>query len=198
MLSMEVFMGKFVDFDEVKGRVSCEQAIAKLGLAMLRKGNQWRMACPTCKSEDPRSLCVTEGKGFYCWGSKTGGSVIDLAAHILGCTTNEAANFLVGTVDTVPGTVGDSTKGTVPQGARGDETKKFEPLDYLQNEHDAVIAVGFCLKFAAKYGIGYAAKGIMRGTVAIPLPRRERKSSRLHRRARGGAAGRFHAECRFA
>ena len=113
MLSMEVFMGKFVDFDEVKGRVSCEQAIAKLGLAMLRKGNQWRMACPTCKSDDPRSLCVTEGKGFYCWGGRTGGSVIDLAAHILGCTTNEAANFLVGTVDTVPGTVGTSTKGTV-------------------------------------------------------------------------------------
>ena len=159
-------MSKYVDFAELKARTTYEQVVAKLGLNATRKGNQWRMECPKCKAGGPRSLVITEGKGFMCFAFHQGGDQIALVAHILDIAVKDAAEFLAEGTSTVPR---NSTSNTVPQGARGDETKKFEPLDYLQNEHDAVIAVGFCLKFAAKYGIGYAAKGIMRGTVAIPF-----------------------------
>ena len=153
-------MSKYVDFAELKARTTYEQVVAKLGLNATRKGNQWRMECPKCKAGGPRSLVITEGKGFMCFAFHQGGDQIALVAHILDIAVKEAAEFLAGET---------STSNTVPQGARGDETKKFEPLDYPQSEHDAVIAVGFCPKFAAEYGIGYAAKGIMRATVAIPF-----------------------------
>ena len=70
-----------------------------------------------------RCLVITEDKGFMCFAFHQGGDQIALVAHILDIGVKEAAEFLA------EGT------STVPQGARGNETKKFEPLDYLQSEH---------------------------------------------------------------
>jgi DNA primase len=42
-------------------------------------------------------------------------------------------------------------------------------LSYLEADHPAVEAVGFDLEVAKSLGVGYAGKGIMRGTVAIPI-----------------------------
>ena len=161
-------MSNYVNFAELKARITFEQTAQKLGLVLKKHGTQLRGLCPRCKDGGDRALVLTEGKGFYCFSANTGGDQIALAGHILDCEMKEAAQFLAaGTVPTVQNSKQSTV--TVPQGARGDETKKFEPLDYLQSEHDAVIAVGFCPKFAAKHGIGYAGKGIMRGTVAIPF-----------------------------
>jgi hypothetical protein len=45
----------------------------------------------------------------------------------------------------------------------------LKPLEYLEAENPAVVAAGFDPEEAAKLGIGYAGKGIMRGTVAVPI-----------------------------
>src|ERR1019366_207860 len=45
----------------------------------------------------------------------------------------------------------------------------FQALDYLQNDHPAVEAVGFDQETAKALGIGYAPKGLMRGLVAVPV-----------------------------
>lgn len=45
----------------------------------------------------------------------------------------------------------------------------LEPLCYLDPEHDAVIAIGFDTDVATSLGIGYSPRGIMRGTVAVPI-----------------------------
>src|SRR5689334_18241387 len=149
-------MSTFVDFDELKGRVSFSQAIALLGLQMKQSGNQWRAQCPACKGSD-RSLVVTEGKGFFCFTAHKGGDVIALVAHIKAYDVKTAAGFLSDA--TVP--------STVPQEKAGgaDEKGGMAPLAYLEPDHDAVKAIGFDPAFCKAHGIGYAGKGMMRGTV---------------------------------
>jgi hypothetical protein len=57
---------------------------------------------------------------------------------------------------------------TVPKSEEG-EGVGLSPLSYLEPEHDAVVAIGFDTDVAASLGIGYAPRGIMRGTVAVPI-----------------------------
>ena len=149
----------YLDFEAIKASVTFEQALGLLQLEVKRSGNQWRLPCPACKGAD-RSLVVTEGKGAFCFTSHKGGDVIWLVSHVMGTDAKASAKLLH-----------DSLKGTVPQavtqasGAEGG----FKPLDYLEHEHDAVKAIVFDTEFCKAHGIGYAGKGILRGTIAIPF-----------------------------
>lgn len=159
----------FVDFEQVKKDTTFEKAISLLGLEMKKAGSQFRGPCPRCKSGGERALVITPLKGFYCFSQQGGGDVIALVAHIKDCSVKEAAQFLVNGTGTSKST-GTSRQVTVPEGATAKEgTKTFPPLTYLESDHDAVHAVGFSPEFAAKHGIGFANKGILRGTVAIPF-----------------------------
>ena len=85
----------YIDFQELKSRVSIEQAIQLLGLQLKPAGTQLRGPCPTCKFGGDRVLVVTPSKGmFYCFAAQTGGDQIALVAHVKACKTNEAAAFL--------------------------------------------------------------------------------------------------------
>lgn len=158
----------FVDFNELKEKTSFGEVVRLLGLTLKHSGNQWRGPCPTCKSGGDRALVVTEGKGFFCFADKKGGDQIALAAHILACSVKDAATHLAQATGTVPSIV-QSTVSTVPESVKGQETQKLQPLAYLESEHLAVDAIGFSPEIVKQVGIGYAAKGIMRGTVAVPI-----------------------------
>lgn len=148
----------YIDFEEVKKTVSIEDAIARLDLDMKKNGKQFRGPCPACRSGGERALVATPEKGaFYCFAAQKGGDVIAFVAHIKGCGQKEAAQFLAG--DTVP-----PEKEQEERSERG-----FKPLDYLQTEHEAVVALGFDSSVAEAVGLGYAPRGVMRGTVAMPL-----------------------------
>ena len=162
-------MTQFVDFAEVKAQVSFAQAVSFLNLAVKQSGNQWRGACPACQGSGERSLVITEGKGFFCFAEKKGGDQIALAAHVLGIGAKEAAHALAEMAGIVPvHSTSTSSKSTVPP---SEEAKGLglEPLSYLEPTHDAVIAIGFDPEVAQSLGIGYAPRGIMRGTVAVPI-----------------------------
>jgi hypothetical protein len=140
----------------LKERVSFADVISFLNLDLKRHGPQWRGKCPVCKSGGDRALVITDGKGFYCWAAKDGGDQIALASHILGVPTKDAAKELADRI------------GTVPESAVRRQ-EKLQPLAYLEVDHPAVHAIGFSVEFAEKHGIGYAGKGMMRGTVAVPI-----------------------------
>jgi DNA primase len=102
----------FVDFAELKTRVSIEQAMQMLGLTLTIHGSQYRGACPVCKAGGDRALIVTPAKGlfyrFACRGDKKlngAGDAIALTAHIRGISVKEAADQL----DRAFGTVQNST-----------------------------------------------------------------------------------------
>ncbi len=157
----------FVDFAELKSRVSIEEAVQMLGLVMKSGNNQFRGPCPACKGGGERALVITSSKAaFYCFAAHKGGDVIALVAHIRNCDMKVAAQFLAEQIRVEQ----QQPKRTVPEsGAREEGTKTLAALSYLEPEHDAVHAVGFSSDFCKKHGIGYAPRGIMRGTVAIPF-----------------------------
>lgn len=149
----------YIDFEEIKANVSIEDAIGKLNLKMARNGKQFRSPCPVCKSGGDRALVATpEKKAFYCFAAQKGGDVIAFVAHIKGCGQKEAAQFLAG--DPVPP---EKEKEEAPA------CDGFKPLEYLQIDHEAVAALGFDADVAEAVGLGYAPRGVMRGTVAVPL-----------------------------
>jgi len=85
----------YIDFQELKSRVSIEQAIQLLGLRLKPSYDQLRGPCPTCKFGGDRVLAVSPSKSmFYCHAGLTGGDQIALVAHVKACKTNEAAAFL--------------------------------------------------------------------------------------------------------
>lgn len=163
-------MRTFIDFADVKERVSFADAVSYLSLDLKRSGNQWRGACPACNAGGDRALVVTEGRGFFCFATKKGGDQISLAAHILDIPVKEAAVELAKRAGIVPDREdrASTVSRTVPE-SEGVEGSKLSPLSYLEPEHDAVVAIGFDPTVAKDLGIGYAPRGIMRGTVAVPI-----------------------------
>jgi len=152
----------FIDFQQIKERVSIEKAADYLGLQLKPSQHQLRGPCPACKTGGDRALALTPSKGlFYCFAAEQGGDCIKLVAHIHSIKQQDAAQELFDTFTAPrqPATIPQ------PQPARG----TLEPLDYLEAEHPAVETVGFDLETAKSLGIGYAGKGIMRGTVAVPI-----------------------------
>ena len=60
----------FVDFVELKSRVSIEHAVAMLSLTLNKAGAQLRGPCPICNAGGDRALVVTPDKGlFYCFAA---------------------------------------------------------------------------------------------------------------------------------
>lgn len=150
----------FFDFEDIKSRVSLSKAAALLGLKMVRSGAQLRGPCPVCKGGGDRALVITEGKGYFCFSAKAGGDQIALVAHIRDLAVKDAAAWLSGSTQEAP---------TVPVTVPPAHGKVLEPLGYLEFDHAAVVAIGFDVEVAKRLGIGFAGRGMMRGTVAVPI-----------------------------
>lgn len=157
-------MPSFIPFDEVKAKVSFTDAIQYLDLAMKKSGNQWRGVCPKCGGQD-RGLVLTEGRGAYCFSEKKGGDVIWLAGHVLKLAPKEAAQHLAERAGLVEQPTTRSR--TVPESEEGE--RGLSPLSYLEPDHELVVALGFDPEFCKRQGIGYAPRGVCRGSVAIPF-----------------------------
>jgi hypothetical protein len=162
----------YVDFSELKTRVSITDVLAMLGVDVHRfktHGDQLRGACPIHGGDNPRGFVVTPAKGlWYCFSGCGGGDIIALVAKTRQLSTKDAAEWIAqgGTVThTVPVTVTGNSSGTVPQNEKG----ALKPLDYLLPEHEHVQALGVSPETAAAWQSGYAPKGIMRGRYAVPL-----------------------------
>ena len=157
----------YIDFAALKARVSIEQAAQLLGLQLRKSAAQLRGACPACQQGGDRALALTPAKQlFYCFGGQVGGDCIALVAHIKGIKVQVAATWLDGRVSNpAPPRTEPAPKAETPTAAG----PGFKPLDYLVPDHDAVIAAGFDPEECKVLGIGYAPKGVLRGTVAVPI-----------------------------
>ena len=153
----------YVDFSELKTRFTIEKVAELLGLQLKQSGQALRGPCPVCQSGGDRAIVITPAKGvFFCFASREGGDLIQLAAHIRKVDVKDAAAWLDSGI--VPSKKEGSGNQVPPKG-----NSSLEPLAYLENEHVAVEALGFAAEDAKALGIGYCPKGIMRGTVAVPV-----------------------------
>ncbi|WP_220747232.1 MULTISPECIES: CHC2 zinc finger domain-containing protein [Jannaschia] len=152
-------MSTFIDFDAVKAANPIETVAKRLGLDLKKAGASLRGPCPSGEG-GPRALAITPSKGlWYSFGLQKGGDVIELVALVNGCSTKDAAHFLSGTVPL------EKANRSSPEGTE----RGFRPLDYLEPDHQAVLALGIEPEDASALGIGYAPRGILRGTVAVPI-----------------------------
>ena len=86
-------MTKYIDFADLKTRVSMEQVISLLNLKVKREGQQWRAACPYCKGGGDRALSMNvRDNVFRCFADgKAAGDQIALVAHVRDISQREAA-----------------------------------------------------------------------------------------------------------
>lgn len=155
----------FIDFEQVKAENPIDQVAKRLGLELTKKGATLRGPCPSGEG-DERALAVTPSKGlWYSFGLQKGGDVLELVVLVNNCTTREAAHFLSNTVP--------PEKAERPSPERGEARGGFSPLEYLVADHPAVIALGMEPEDAEALGFGFAPRGIMRGTVAVPIRTQE-------------------------
>lgn len=91
-------MTEFVDFADLKSKVSMEQVISYLGIRITKRDSavQWRAHCPACRSKNPRSLSMNvKDNVFKCFADPRGrGDQISLVAHTKGISQREAAKLL--------------------------------------------------------------------------------------------------------
>lgn len=165
----------FVDFAELKTRVSIEQAAQMLGLKLTPHGNQYRSACPACQTGGDRALVITPAKGlFYCFAKKAGGDAIALTAHIRGIPVKEAADQLDGAFGTVQNSTGTVSKSraTAPQAQEARKQPAFDPEAYaarLDASHASLAPLGISPETLKAWKAGYSNSGTNRGRLAIAL-----------------------------
>jgi DNA primase len=169
----------FVDFAELKARVSIEQAAQLLGLNLLPHGSQFRGACPACKTGGDRALVMTPAKGlFYCFAAKLGGDAIALTAHLRGLSVKDAADQLnraFGTVQNSTSTV-SKNRATAPQAQAARKQSAFDPEAYaarLDASHASLAPLGISAQALTDWKAGYANSGTNRGRLAIALHDRD-------------------------
>jgi DNA primase len=171
----------FVDFAELKTRVSIEQAARMLGLNLVPHGSQCRGPCPVCKSGGDRALVVTPDKGlFYCFAKKIGGDAIALVAHIRGISVKDAADELNRAFGTVQNSTGTGTvsksRATAPQAQEPRKQPAFDPEAYaarLDASHASLAPLGISSETLKVWKAGYSNAGTNRGRLAIALHDRE-------------------------
>lgn len=163
----------FVDFVELKTRVSIEQAVPLLGLKLTPSGAQLRGRCPVCKTGGDRTLVVTPAKNlFYCFAQKIGGDQIALAAHVKGSGLSDAAAFLGG-ASAAKTTVTDSA--TIPPAHHRKKTG-FDAEAYavrLDPAHPSLAPLGLSEETYRTFRSGFASSGGNRGRLALPLHDRD-------------------------
>lgn len=173
----------FVDFAELKTRVSIEQAMQMLGFNLTLHGNQYRGACPVCQTGGDRALVVTPAKGlFYCFAAKIGGDLIALTAHIRGTTVKDAADELNRTFGTVQNSTSNGTstvskrRATAPQAQEARKQPAFDPEAYaarLDASHASLAPLGISAETLKTWKAGYSNSGTNRGRLAIALHDRD-------------------------
>lgn len=153
----------FLDFAQIKADNPIEDVAQKLGLKLTKRNNQLRGVCPSGEGGE-RAFVITPSKGaWYSFAQQTGGDCIALVSFVNGVTAKEAAQFLHDQ-SSVP-----KKKVNTPSSDESKPSEGFKPLEYLNSDHEAVLALGIDPKDAARLGIGFSPRGLMRGKVAIPV-----------------------------
>lgn len=158
------------DYKTLKARLTIEQVAGMLGLKMKPESNQLRSACPACNRGGDRALVVTPSKGaFYCQAAKTGGSLLDLAAHIRDETVPAAAEFLESQLGIVTETVTGNSHGNGNSSTNAPAPKAFTGFDRakyqqgLDRSHELLKDIP--PDFIERADIGVSNRGALKGIV---------------------------------
>jgi DNA primase len=162
-----------LDFKEIAATADMARVVALLNIQITKRdGTQWRGQCPLCK-KSMRGLSISiEKKRWKCFECEKFGDAIELVKLVKGCDPVEAAKLLAeGTVHKSTVQQSPKTVPTAPPAPRG-----FDPEAYasrLEPAHELLQGLRISPETYQAFKAGYAATGVNRGRLALPVHDRE-------------------------
>lgn len=166
-------MPGYLPFKEIAESVDVEQVAKHVGLALKRNQKDMRAKCPTCKTDDERSLAIfPETNSFRCFASNLSGDCIALYGHLTGTAMYASAKYLqeqfatpTGAQPTAPATSpqkpGGRSNPSPPASTAAPSAPKKGPGEFDPDAFAAklaygpeVEAIGLSEEDAARLGIG--------------------------------------------
>jgi DNA primase len=203
MSTSTVPQNAFVDFKQVKSRVTLLQVLERYDLLRTLKRAADRLSgpCPLHRGSNPTQFRVSVSRNcFNCFGTcGRGGNVIDFVSLREGIPFRDAALLLQEWFmpETAASRLAESaplpassrpppppSHPSPPIAAAGessddDEAGENPPLSFelksLKQDHPYPAERGLTEATVKSYGIGYCSKGCLRGYLAIPIRNREGK-----------------------
>jgi DNA primase len=185
---------KFVDFRAVKAAITMEQVLDYYGLLekMKRSGDNLSSCCPIHKGSNPTQFRVSVSKNVWnCFSEcQHGGNTLDFIARMEDISIKAAALKAIEWFGLNPDAMsGDpapdaEAPDATPQDREAPRPRRSEPaapeniapnkplgfrLDKLEREHPYLLERGLALETVVDFGIGFCAKGMMAGRIAIPI-----------------------------
>lgn len=88
-------MPSYLPFKEIAESIDVEAVAKHVGVALKRSGKELRGACPSCRSDEERSLALfPETNSFRCYASQLSGDSIALYGHLTGTGMYQSAKHL--------------------------------------------------------------------------------------------------------
>jgi len=190
-------MGDWIDFAEIRARVSLEAVLLdmyQLGERLRRSGRKLVGSCPVHGGDNPRAFQADLDKAvWYCHtGCRKGGNVIDFVSAIDNVPIRSAAlklhaRYLAGSSEAAAPPANRTSPSPPPaasvpstpvvqedkSAAPSEEGPSNPPLSLklnLSHDHPHILKErGLSVETAQRFGVGYCARGLMRGMIAIPV-----------------------------
>lgn len=190
--------GNWVDYKELKERITMEMVLSRYGIFEKLKpsGNNLVGICPIHKGSNPRQFSVDPERNiFNCFGNcKAGGNVMDFVAKMENISIREAGLlmkkwFFSGSPEEFP----KHPETTSPPKTKGAELIKEEKpaestgqseetsanalvnpalpfeLKSLVADHEFFSQREIAPETAKHFGLGFCSRGMMAGRIAIPI-----------------------------
>lgn len=170
----------WVDYRELKQRVSIKEILDHYGLlpSMKQRKNELIGFCPFHK-ESKASFHVSLTKNaFQCFGCKAKGNILDFVCQKEGVDLREAGALIgqwfgIGQGQiVVPGAKEKATKEIKGQELAKEGETINPPLKFtlrLDPDHPYLKERGLAGETIEHFGVGYCARGLMKGRIAIPI-----------------------------
>ena len=182
----------FIDFKAVKAAVRMEQLLEHYGLTdrFKKSGDSLSGPCPIHKGSNPTQFRVSISKNIWnCFSEcKNGGNVLDFIAQMENVSIHAAALKAIEwfrldgqTLTRSSRAESDDDTGAETEKPKATttpkrETEKAEPnkalkfrLEKLEREHPFLAERGLSKETIEAFGVGFCAKGMMAGRIAIPI-----------------------------
>lgn len=171
-----------INFDELKREVSMEKVIGYLMLAGLKQKNarQWKGTCPFCQGTDCFVITNDGGRdktgAFNCFKCPAGGDQIELVSLVRGHPRKDSQGAFAAAKElhekfVMGAALANRSVNTSPQ-PQGQKRPSFDVEAYaksLDPSHETLLSLGVETETFRQWRSGYAASGVNRGRLALPV-----------------------------
>lgn len=179
-------MQTWVDFKELRSRLSFESVLAHYGVELKRKGDQHMGFCPLPGHDGTRkspSFSANLTKGiFHCFGCQGKGNLLDFAALMEKVDPKDGAGLRRVALGLQKKFGIESGTAPAKKSPAVEEAKPEQPelpivvnaeLDFelqgIDADHPYLLGRGFTPETITHFGLGFCLRGSLKGRVAIPL-----------------------------